>query len=197
MAFRLVTPAARSSAMMGASAAALALARAIRALSALFRARWPMWRPVGIIALCQCRVNFFETLSPRGTGRTRAGSDVELRRPRAGSTAASAWRVNQRPSIAGVALVAGAEGAWAAPLMRTVGTIRQGKTPAGYPGPCQPRQHSPHLRRVPLTATGRRDDAASVERHSKAVQARSLQLSRRRPLGGPRGRHGEPSEESC
>jgi hypothetical protein len=36
----------------------------------------------------------------------------------------------------------------------------------------QSRQHSPHLRRVPLTATCRRDDAASVERHSNPVQAR-------------------------
>jgi hypothetical protein len=32
------------------------------------------------------------------------------------------------------------------------------------------RAHSPHMGRVPLTATGRRDDAASVEGHSKAVQ---------------------------
>jgi len=36
----------------------------------------------------------------------------------------------------------------------------------------QSRQHSPHLRSMPLTTTGRRDDAASVEGDRKAVQAR-------------------------
>jgi hypothetical protein len=43
--------------------------------------------------------------------------------------------------------------------------------PGGASG-WQSRQHSPHLRRVPLTATGRRDDAASVEGRRKALQAR-------------------------
>jgi hypothetical protein len=55
--FRLVIPAARSSAITGARSAATRLARAMRALSAMLGARWPKWRPVGIAPVCQSSVN--------------------------------------------------------------------------------------------------------------------------------------------
>jgi hypothetical protein len=64
MSFRLVMPAARSSAITGARSAAARLARAVRALSALLGARWPVWRPVGIAAVCHCSINGSETLPP-------------------------------------------------------------------------------------------------------------------------------------
>jgi hypothetical protein len=43
MPFKLVIPAARSSATIGARSAAARLARADRAMSAVFGARWPKW----------------------------------------------------------------------------------------------------------------------------------------------------------
>jgi hypothetical protein len=57
----------------------------------------------------------------------------------------------------------------------------------------QSRQHSPHLRRVPLTATGRRNDAASVERHSKAIQA-GYAGRRLSPQAGPSAVGSIPSQ---
>jgi hypothetical protein len=55
--FRLVIPAARSSAITGARSAATRLARAMRALSAMLGARWPKWRPVGVAPVYQSSVN--------------------------------------------------------------------------------------------------------------------------------------------
>src|ERR1700722_3102457 len=69
--FRLVMPAACNSAMTGARSAAIRLARADRAMSAAFGARWPMWRPVGIGAVCHRRVNSSATLSPRDADLVR------------------------------------------------------------------------------------------------------------------------------
>jgi hypothetical protein len=68
---RLVMPAACNSFRMGARSAALALARAVRALSALLGARWPKWRPVGIGKVCHRRVNSSATLFPRDAGLAR------------------------------------------------------------------------------------------------------------------------------
>jgi hypothetical protein len=53
-----VIPAACSSAMMGARSAAFAMACAV---SALFGARWPKWRPVGMAAVCPSYVNGWQT----------------------------------------------------------------------------------------------------------------------------------------
>jgi hypothetical protein len=93
MPFRLVTPRARSSAMIGARSAALATARAVRALSAMLGARWPKWRPVGIPAVCQLLVNSSATLSPRDSGFARVGAAAR-RKPADMSAAA------ERPILA-------------------------------------------------------------------------------------------------
>jgi hypothetical protein len=53
MPFRLATPAARSSFRSGARLAAVRFTRAVRAWSAMLGARWPVWRRVGIAAVCQ------------------------------------------------------------------------------------------------------------------------------------------------
>jgi hypothetical protein len=71
MPFRLVIPAARSSATIGARSAAVRLARADRAMSAVFGARWPKWRPVDIAAVCQSHINGSEALA--ASGATCAG----------------------------------------------------------------------------------------------------------------------------
>jgi hypothetical protein len=71
MPFKVVIPAVRSSAMIGARSAAVRLARADRATSAVFGARWPKWRPVDIAAVCQSHINGSETLA--ASGATCAG----------------------------------------------------------------------------------------------------------------------------
>ena len=53
MPFRLATPAARSSFRSGAKLTAVRFTRAVRAWSAMLGAQWPVWRPVGIAAVCQ------------------------------------------------------------------------------------------------------------------------------------------------
>jgi hypothetical protein len=62
MPFKLVIPAARSSAMTGDRSAAVRLARAMRALLAMLGARWPKWRPVGVAPVCQSYVNSSQLL---------------------------------------------------------------------------------------------------------------------------------------
>jgi hypothetical protein len=57
MPLRLVIPLSCNSLRAGARSRARATARAVRALSAMLRPRWPMWRPVGMLAVCQPVVN--------------------------------------------------------------------------------------------------------------------------------------------
>jgi hypothetical protein len=71
MPFKLVIPVVRSSAMTGARSAVVRFARAMRALSAMLGARWPVWRPVGMAPVCQGYINASKTLSPRDVGLAR------------------------------------------------------------------------------------------------------------------------------
>jgi hypothetical protein len=105
MPFKLVIPAVRSSATIGARSAAVRLARADRAMSAVFGARWPKWRPVGMALVCQGYLNGPQTpasshasacpLASRTTwppGILSACQGVGNRRGEAGMVAASRER---------------------------------------------------------------------------------------------------------
>jgi hypothetical protein len=116
MPFKLVIPAACSSAMTGARSAAVRLARADRAMSAVFGGRWPKWRPVGIAPVCQSSVNGSQTPVARPWRRVliplalpeqlRQPRDVDRDAPRL--VGRWRWCDKERPAGAGLVGVANA-----------------------------------------------------------------------------------------